>query len=63
MVWRLSIHPVSILEAHSDSIEFICAIQKTYVCMYVCILTMAHEGYHTASVQFGPILRRTDILV
>ena len=26
-------------EAHSDSIEFICAIQKTYVCMYVNVST------------------------
>ena len=27
------------IQAHSDSIEFICAIQKTlmYVCMYVCM--------------------------
>jgi len=33
--------------AHSDSIEFICAIQKnSYVCMYVCMaLVRPSERY------------------
>ena len=44
-------------EAHSDSIEFVCAIQKTlmYVCVYSFVMHYdTHEGNYTAA--FMPVL-------